>query len=293
MRLLIACQHCNRQYDASGLEPGRRVRCHCGEVLVVEQPKSHDASVVCCSSCGAPREQNSTYCGHCKSDFTLHELDLKTVCPSCRTRVSDRAKYCHSCGVQLAVEMAAGEISALPCPACGCLHPLRSRFLDKQRVAVMECNNCTGLWLGNVGFEKITKRAGKQARVGREPDKPSPARLPGLKHEAGTEWEYRKCPVCQELMVRRHYGKGSGVIIDFCRTHGTWLDAKELPAILTWIRAGGHQWLYARRAREEQRRQQLAQRAKRAKLAKLYPPDNSLQRRRAVRFVNALCSAFG
>ena len=40
-------------------------------------------------------------------------------------------------------------------------------------------------------------------------------------------------------MTRRHYGRGSGVIIDVCREHGVWFDPDELPRILAWVRSGG------------------------------------------------------
>ena len=75
MRLLVACTKCRRQFDATGREPGSRFRCHCGTVLTVEQSPGHDASVVRCSSCGAPREERATGCQFCGADFTLRERD--------------------------------------------------------------------------------------------------------------------------------------------------------------------------------------------------------------------------
>jgi Zn-finger nucleic acid-binding protein len=40
-------------------------------------------------------------------------------------------------------------------------------------------------------------------------------------------------------MHRRNYRKSSGVIIDVCKTHGTWLDADELEQIAGFILSGG------------------------------------------------------
>jgi Zn-finger nucleic acid-binding protein len=50
---------------------------------------------------------------------------------------------------------------------------------------------------------------------------------------------YRKCPECDGFMNRRNYQKSSGVIIDVCRAHGTWLDADELEQIAGFILSGG------------------------------------------------------
>ncbi len=88
MRVIVACGECKRQYDASGKSPGDHFHCHCGAKLTVQQPQGHDASVVRCSSCGAPREGREAECGHCRADFTIHERDLHTVCPNCLARVS-------------------------------------------------------------------------------------------------------------------------------------------------------------------------------------------------------------
>ena len=40
-------------------------------------------------------------------------------------------------------------------------------------------------------------------------------------------------------MHRKNYGKRSGVIVDWCGAHGTWLDADELEQIAAFIAGGG------------------------------------------------------
>ena len=49
----------------------------------------------------------------------------------------------------------------------------------------------------------------------------------------------RKCPVCDGFMQRRNFRRSSGVIIDCCSRHGTWLDADELEQIAGFILSGG------------------------------------------------------
>ena len=51
--------------------------------------------------------------------------------------------------------------------------------------------------------------------------------------------EYRRCPSCGVQMLRKNFRKSSGVILDVCREHGTWLDADELEQITGFILSGG------------------------------------------------------
>ena len=50
---------------------------------------------------------------------------------------------------------------------------------------------------------------------------------------------YLSCPECQKLMNRVNFAKYSGVIMDVCRTHGTFFDRDELHRVITFIRGGG------------------------------------------------------
>ena len=74
---------------------------------------------------------------------------------------------------------------------------------------------------------------------------------------------YIPCPLCGTLMLRKLYGKGSGVIIDRCRKHGLWLDGGELGRLVRWARLGGLQ-REEELAREEESRKKTAQAQARA-----------------------------
>ena len=251
MRLLIACPQCNRQYDATGRPVGDRFRCHCGVVVEVQQPDGHDAAVVRCSSCGAPRESGAAACRFCGSDFTLHERDLHTVCPKCFARVSDRARYCHHCSTPLRPEHVAGDRTSLHCPACDGEQELISRGVGG--VPVMECGRCAGLWLGQATFAELTRKASERSEGLDAFFTGSNRSQPVERAEAFGDWRYRKCPECEKMMNRRQYGSGSGVIIDSCRHHGVWFDADELPRILAFIRSGQHAESLRREAEERER----------------------------------------
>ncbi|MFO7562328.1 MAG: zf-TFIIB domain-containing protein [Enhygromyxa sp.] len=247
MRLLVACQACNRQYDASCYPVGSRFRCHCGEVVLVVQPPAHEAAVVRCSGCGAPRSSGPN-CSHCGSSFALDERELTSICPRCVSRVSDRARFCHSCGLALAAEGSAGELSELICPSCGGEQRMHSRKLGAD-LSLMECSGCAGLWLGAATFEHAIRRA-EEMVAGLDPQAASERAT--LANQAV---RYRPCPQCKALMNRSQYGKYSRVIIDTCKEHGVWLDEGELGQILEWVRGGGLE--QSRKAVHEERVQQL------------------------------------
>ncbi len=50
---------------------------------------------------------------------------------------------------------------------------------------------------------------------------------------------YIPCPECGKLMNRRHFAGCSGIIVDWCKDHGTWFDREELKRVVEFIRAGG------------------------------------------------------
>jgi Zn-finger nucleic acid-binding protein len=258
MRLLVACPQCKRQYDASGLEIGGQFHCRCGAVLTVHQPHGHDADVVCCSRCGAPRSQGAMSCQYCGADFTLHERDLDTVCPHCLACVSHNAKFCHHCGTRISPEMVAGEDSKLNCPACGNGYTLRSRALGE--VSALECNRCAGLWLGTDSFRQLTEKAAVDAKNAEPRGAPQKARAEEAETPPPSATRYRPCAVCGQLMVRQNYGRQSGVIVDVCKYHGVWFDADELPRILEWIRAGGLARVNEEKAREQANEESIRKR---------------------------------
>ncbi|MEN6458650.1 MAG: zf-TFIIB domain-containing protein [Thermoguttaceae bacterium] len=247
MRLLVACPQCERQFDVGNRRIGSRFRCYCGNAVTIQRPQGHDAAVVRCSSCGAPRSDGAIACKYCGADFTIHEQDLDTVCPQCFARVSDRAKFCHYCGVAIRPETLVGKKSKLSCPACGESHHLRYRQVGG--VSFMECQRCAGFWLASNVLEDLVAKASQGIAVDDfrvwAPDAAnggSPVQQSGPR--------YRNCPVCHTVMNRVHYGHRSRVIIDVCKKHGVWFDENELSQILVWVREGGKAESDRQRARD-------------------------------------------
>lgn len=237
MKRLVRCGKCHRQYNATGYKPGTRFRCHCGVVVAVPgEAKGLESDVIRCSSCGATRAAKSEFCGFCKSDFTLHEKDMHTICPVCATRISDKAKYCHKCGEPIIPEGSIGEDTDLPCPVCEGPRSLRSRKLAKG-LSMMECGRCAGIWLSHRVFDTLKQTAEK----GTHPERIGRSKAPGEKSGRQSGPYYRKCPRCRELMHRENFAGISSVIIDACSKHGLWFDDEELSSILRWIQGGGLQ----------------------------------------------------
>ena len=104
--------------------------------------------------------------------------------------------------------------------------------------SLLECERCDAVWMDAAGFERLCADREAQAAVLHRFEghavKPGPVR-------------YRKCVQCGKMMNRVNFGRVSGTVVDVCRGHGTFLDAGELHAIVSFIRGGGLD-----RARERQ-----------------------------------------
>ena len=60
---------------------------------------------------------------------------------------------------------------------------------------------------------------------------------------------YKACPVCATILLRRNYGNVSGVIVDVCGDHGTWVDEQAFAALADFVCRGGDQLAATVRAR--------------------------------------------
>jgi len=77
----------------------------------------------------------------------------------------------------------------------------------------------------------------------REQRRAAGAALAPSERERRAAWQervaYRRCPECGANMLRKNFGKRSGVILDWCGGHGTWLDAHEMEDVAAFVLAGG------------------------------------------------------
>ena len=195
--------------------------------------KGADAAVQRCSACGALAKEADEHCGYCGAEVVHFEDRGSLICPECFARNADDARFCLACGIGFEPQTIGAERSELRCPCC-------DRFMSMRIVSgleIQECGRCHGLWAPEARFEALVDRAAKVAReqmLGGEAPRP---RVDGA-NPAAARVEYRRCPECDALMGRQNFRKRSGVVVDRCAQHGTWLDAHELEQIAGFVLSG-------------------------------------------------------
>lgn len=255
----MVCSACGKVLQESGVFPGGAVRCSCGrenrvpplEPLRSSRPSEGDvyraassrvaeAGMVTCPFCGGPCQANARACPHCDVEL------LSVRCPHCYALHFSGARFCVRCGKELELEPLLDATDA-PCPRCD--KPLsaaaggareafeRSAVLDLGASASQsswhECVACGGIFLDSHSLEALIAREADPARRGL-----LPAQSPPAQH-AADHVRYLKCPMCHAFMNRVNFGKRSGVIVDVCRSHGTWFDAGELTQAIEFVAKGG------------------------------------------------------
>ena len=238
--MLIACESCHRQYQVGDLEPGARVRCFCGRVTSVPEPRARQVPMQHCSNCGGTLESGSKRCPYCEAEVQLSDRGWGDTCPECLARMVKAAKFCGACGTRIEPKAALRPLADHGCPRCeGSLS-----LCEAEGESFAECTACGGLWLSVESFE--TKLEETQRLAVADVVRAPKTGLPPLPREENVK--YLPCPVCRELMNRRNFATTSGIIIDWCRNHGYWFDLHELEHVRQFVEQGGLE-----RAREKRR----------------------------------------
>jgi Zn-finger nucleic acid-binding protein len=232
---LAACENCHTQFDVTDVVL-ESFACRCGEQVLNQQLEAVDAKIHRCGSCGAQVRADAEDCTYCGSEIIRDTSELSLICPECHGRNAEASRFCTACGVAFTPETVKPDGFELPCPVCGCLMPARS----VAGIGINECPACNGLWAPSDRLELLINRA-IEARRSKDPGllQTFEPRTRGG-NPATQRVAYRKCPECEAFMQRRNFRKSSGVIIDRCRKHGTWLDADELEQITSFVLTGGN-----------------------------------------------------
>jgi Zn-finger nucleic acid-binding protein len=208
-----------------------------------------------CGRCGGPFQDGAERCPWCDAGIPLERRGRSALCPRCSQRAPVGASWCPGCGERLAPQALAPVAAGRGCPRCR--SPLRQR--ESGARSVTECTSCGGLWLTSSVLEELCAEAERAALL-----HAGPVAAPPVEREAKPG--YLPCAGCGEPMQRRNFGGSSGVVVDVCREHGVWLDARELERVLAWARSGGPE-------RERTRRVERARRALDERPAPLLPVD--------------------
>jgi Zn-finger nucleic acid-binding protein len=253
--LLHACSVCQRQLDLGGLAVGEKIRCLCGETVIVPEVRKLEVPVHRCSSCGGAVQKGASSCNYCGATIGLAEKNLGLSCPHCVSRLHKGATYCHSCGARIAPVRAFLRDKEAPCPRC------RGRLVvvGIPGGELTECASCGGIWLPEEAVDRLIEQK-DASPVGKFVlgSSKSPVIPPD-------QVRYLRCPDCETLMHRRNFGGASGVIVDSCKGHGFWFDTNELEKILVYVRSGGldnaRQRQVEQHKAEERRRKEAAARS--------------------------------
>lgn len=139
-------------------------------------------------------------CRHC--GWSLDAGDL--LCPNCANTVGK-------------VRPASRE-----CP-CGVGRLGRARTGGVEAYA---CRDCGGIWFGWGALSRLLKREADR------PPGPRPKRRRRRKRFARVP-----CVRCRRPMQKNIFARTSGVMVDFCRGHGVWLDPGELTLLRAFARS--------------------------------------------------------
>lgn len=248
------------------MKAGERLRCTCGESFDVLARAVRSPRVFRCGQCGAALPAEGRACAYCSAEITLEERGLSGVCPGCSARLSANARFCMECGIAIRPQRLTALKEGVACPRCrGTL-----RVREVGGASAIECASCAGLWISAAEFASFCERAEKQdlatnlERDASGATKPASSVVSGAVRGDSTarvpREGYIPCIACGELMQRRNFGGGSGIVIDQCKDHGVWLDHRELERALEFVRRGGllrmREKEIARLAREAERRRE-------------------------------------
>jgi len=176
-----------------------------------------------CPACGGLVREAARVCGYCRSPIAT------TRCHNCFAMNVPEALHCMSCGAELGLEpVEVSDCLGSNCPRC------QHRQLDafaNQDGTIFDCGGCGGQFVSREVLATMIRR--HQSVFGGTPVRLRPA---NPLQESVT---YVPCPFCSELMLRRNFGKVSGIVVDTCAKHGTWFDVGELSRVLSFVSAGG------------------------------------------------------
>ncbi|MBZ5498761.1 MAG: zf-TFIIB domain-containing protein [Acidobacteriia bacterium] len=217
-----------------------------------------------CPNCGAAAAPESVRCAYCRS--TLATI----VCPACYGAIFTGMKHCPWCGTEASAGTPA-QPDVLKCPRCAA----DLMLINLGHEAVHECVSCGGLWLNKDTLQKLCDRQEEQEAVLGFEFKP---RIEEGSAPGRNERLYIPCPACRKLMNRTNFGSCSGIIVDWCKTHGTWFDRDELRQIVLFIQGGGLKKARERdRARLEEEKLHLREQQRNLARITLLGQDSSLR----------------
>ena len=181
-----------------------------------------------CPNCGAAAKPDWVSCVYCHASISTR------VCPTCFHAVAVGMRHCQHCGAEISPLQPVREIE-IKCLRCSSV--LQAHPVGQHSIPV--CPQCGGIWLDKSIFRDICSQVDVQQTLldfrFAEPAHSSTGNSPTRR----SQQTYIHCPECGKLMAHKSFAHGSGVVLDWCRSHGVWLDRQELHHIAEFIRKDG------------------------------------------------------
>ena len=146
---------------------------------------------------------------------------MKASCVHCLKPNAASARKCAHCGR----ELARSEHTAIRCPTCR----VDAHLVQLASITVDVCGHCAGLWLDKDEVAQLPEALSDEEM--REAAQSTLAALRGS-HATPRPAPYLACPVCARMMTRHNYLQVSGIMLDRCAEHGTWLDHSHAQRLL-------------------------------------------------------------
>jgi Zn-finger nucleic acid-binding protein len=160
-----------------------------------------------------------------------------SMCPGCGNEVED-LDHCPICeaGRAPAPRSRARRVksSRCSCPRC-------DELLEDQSwegIVTLSCPTCRGTFFPDSALETVLDKLRKTCDPV-DADTVLKDFKDRFHRQLPDAVRYKHCPVCDTVMTRRAYGTVSGVIIDACGDHGTWVDEAQFAALADFICRGG------------------------------------------------------
>lgn len=228
---LVACPSCKTHLDVTDVADAS-VHCPCGTTVDAVAQEGVAGTVRRCAGCGASIDERAKICGYCQSPIVREPQRLSLVCPECLARNAEGGTFCTGCGIEFLPQAPLASSDPTPCP--GCEEPLVSQQV--RTVWLRACSWCDGLWVPSSSLDALVRRM-KDAREHEASEGLGTRPTRNAAFDGAVV--YRRCPACRQHMVRKNFGRTSGVIVDWCGAHGTWFDADELERVAAFVAAGG------------------------------------------------------
>ncbi|MGH7163535.1 MAG: zf-TFIIB domain-containing protein [Planctomycetota bacterium] len=156
------------------------------------------------------------------------------ICRGCGNDVPDP----HECPICLAGRgfKKASKPGDEDCACPRCFEPLQQQ--DWEGISVLTCPTCRGSFFPTHGLEHALNKL--RATCSTVDVATALAEFKDrFTRELPTAVRYKRCPVCRTVMTRRNYRTVSGVIVDVCGPHGTWVDEAAFGELASFITRGG------------------------------------------------------